>query len=372
MKKLFTLLFVSVTILCIGQTKQTTTSQTKPIPKTETIKKNGWEILSIDGFPYYAIFYDDFTSSKSASSWNLLHGESSTTIENNTLKFHLASIGRIRTPLIYWPIPYNSDFEIKTVVDIKSNALYEGIIFGFKDNVNYSSITFSAENKMLVYEKIENGITTEDDEAHNIYLVDYTDNEVRLIKKDGKMKVFFNGVEGYEIKNTKMSGNLVGLMAGGTVEMNEASFKSFYVEIGVQPSAGFENISKLNTIKVKSNNGVFSVPVELNGVLKMDFIFDSGASDISISPDIALTLIKAGTIKNEDWLPGAYYSFADGSTAKSERFKLHSVKIGNKVIKNATCSISNSINSPMLLGQSVLSKFGKYSFDNKQKILTIE
>ena len=131
--------------------------------------------------------------------------------------------------------------------------------------------------------------------------------------------MFFNGVEGYEIKNANISENNFGLIAGGTEAMNDAYFKSFFVEIGIQTSnAGFKNTSKLNTIKLKSNYGVFSVPVELNGVLKIDFIFDSGASDISISPDIALTLLKAGTIKKEDWLPGAYYSFADGSTAKSQ------------------------------------------------------
>jgi aspartyl protease family protein len=51
---------------------------------------------------------------------------------------------------------------------------------------------------------------------------------------------------------------------------------------------------------------------------------------------------------------------------------LSSIKIGNKVIRNVNCSISNSINSPMLLGQSVLSRFGKYTFDNKNQRLIID
>ena len=123
---------------------------------------------------------------------------------------------------------------------------------------------------------------------------------------------------------------------------------------------------------VKQKGGVYEVPIELNGVLKIDFIFDSGASEVSISPDIALTLIKTGTLTEKDWLPGAYYSFADGSSAKSERFILRSVKIGDKIIYDVTCSISNSINAPILLGQSVLSKFGKYTFDNQKKKLIIE
>jgi len=127
-----------------------------------------------------------------------------------------------------------------------------------------------------------------------------------------------------------------------------------------------------NEILLKKSGGVYKVPVELNGVLKMDFIFDSGAADVSISSDVALTLLRTGTIMDADWLPGAYYRFADGSIAKSARFILRSVKVGNKTINNVTCSISNSINAPMLLGQSVLSKFGKYTFDYNAGKLILE
>jgi uncharacterized protein (TIGR02145 family) len=132
---------------------------------------------------------------------------------------------------------------------------------------------------------------------------------------------------------------------------------------------------KTNTeIYLKRAGGVYEVPVELNGVLKIDFVFDSGASEVSISPDVAMTLMRAKTIKESDWLPGQYYTFADGSSAKSVRFKLSSVKIGNKIIYDVNCSISNSIEAPMLLGQSALKKFGKYTFDyeNEKLIFGIE
>jgi aspartyl protease family protein len=127
-----------------------------------------------------------------------------------------------------------------------------------------------------------------------------------------------------------------------------------------------------NVVRVKKKHGVYAVPVIINGVLKIDFIFDSGASDVSISPDIALTLYKTETIKDDDWLEGVYYKFADGSTAKSSRFILHSIKIGNKTLYNVECSISNSIDAPMLLGQSCLSRLGKYTFDNVNQTLVIE
>ncbi len=128
-----------------------------------------------------------------------------------------------------------------------------------------------------------------------------------------------------------------------------------------------------NTITmVKMQSGTYEVPVVLNGVLKISFIFDSGASDISISPDVALTLMRTGTIKESDFIGTQKYRFADGSTATSRVFILHSIKIGNKEVKEVTASISSTLSAPMLLGQSVLQRFGKFTIDNANHTITIE
>jgi hypothetical protein len=57
---------------------------------------------------------------------------------------------------------------------------------------------------------------------------------------------------------------------------------------------------------------------------------------------------------------------------ESARFKSHFVEIGTKTAYNVTCSIANSIEAPMLLGQSVLSQFGKYTFDYRTERLIIK
>jgi predicted aspartyl protease len=117
---------------------------------------------------------------------------------------------------------------------------------------------------------------------------------------------------------------------------------------------------------------VYEVFTKLNNVLTIAFILDSGASEVSITPDVALTLIRTGTIKQEDWLEGKIYRFADGSTAKSDRFMLRNIQIGNYTIPNVSVSISNSIEAPLLLGQNVLSRLGKISIDFRNNILCVE
>ena len=121
-----------------------------------------------------------------------------------------------------------------------------------------------------------------------------------------------------------------------------------------------------------SQGGVYEIPVELNGVLKISFIFDSGASDVSISPDVALTLMRTGTITDNDYIGQQRYVFADGSTAVSDVFYLQEVKVGDYTIKKVRASISNTLEAPMLLGQTVMQRMGKFSIDNNNHTLIIE
>lgn len=204
-------------------------------------------------------------------------------------------------------------------------------------------------------------------------------NILTVKKKKNKISFYVNGSLVHSKDFEPFFGNGVGFGCEApqnasfdylTVKQDKKNKTSEYVYETKRENKGYTTLK--TEVKLKKSGGVYEVPVELNGVLKIDFIFDSGASDVSISPDVALTLIKTGTIKESDWLPGAYYKFADGTTAKSMRFKLKSVKIGDKVVYDVTCSISNSLDAPMLLGQSVLKKFGKYTFDYKNEKLIIE
>jgi predicted aspartyl protease len=129
---------------------------------------------------------------------------------------------------------------------------------------------------------------------------------------------------------------------------------------------------KTAPIKLKFQNGVYLVPVNLNNTLSIDFVLDLGASDVSISPDIFLVLYRAGTISESDFIGSQSYQFADGTIAKSSVFNIKSIQIGDREIKNIRASISNSLDAPLLLGQSALKKLDSYRIDNFQKVLIIE
>ena len=132
------------------------------------------------------------------------------------------------------------------------------------------------------------------------------------------------------------------------------------------------NTNNSNVIPMIKKGGVYEVPVVINGALKLNFIFDSGASDVSISSDVALTLLRTGTITESDFIGTNTYTFADGISAKSPTFNIKEIKIGNRTIYNVKASISNSIDAPLLLGQSLLNRLGKVTIDYTNNAIVIQ
>jgi len=124
-------------------------------------------------------------------------------------------------------------------------------------------------------------------------------------------------------------------------------------------------------IPLESKGGVYTLPVLIDRVLILHFILDTGAAEVNIPADVALTLIRAGTIKDpDDFLPGAAYTLADGTTIKSFRFTLRSLTLGSRHITNVPASIGE-VASPLLLGQSFLKRLGMWSMDSQRHVLVL-
>lgn len=124
-------------------------------------------------------------------------------------------------------------------------------------------------------------------------------------------------------------------------------------------------------VKMEKVNGVFQIPVEVNGV-KMYFIFDTGASIISISETEANFLWKQGKLTRDDIRGTANFSDANGDISEGTIIVLTTVKIGGRVLKNVEASVVHNLNAPLLFGQSALGKFGKISIDNNRGEITFE
>jgi len=127
-----------------------------------------------------------------------------------------------------------------------------------------------------------------------------------------------------------------------------------------------------NRVQMTKIGNLYEVPVELNGVLKIKFLLDTGASDVFISPDVLLTLSRSGTLKETDFAGTSIYNFANGKTEECKRYMLKAIKVGNREVLNIVCAVANNINVDMLLGQSFLKRLGSYKIDNATSQLILE
>ncbi len=114
----------------------------------------------------------------------------------------------------------------------------------------------------------------------------------------------------------------------------------------------------------------YRIPCSVNG-LSLDFILDTGADQVSISLSEALKMIKTGVIDKNDLLNTEYYQLANGELVEGTTLIIRELKIGGLTIKNVEASIVHSLNAPLLLGQSALSKLGKITIDYKKNELII-
>jgi clan AA aspartic protease (TIGR02281 family) len=123
------------------------------------------------------------------------------------------------------------------------------------------------------------------------------------------------------------------------------------------------------TITMEKYAGVYMIPCKVNG-LKLKFVFDTGASDVSISLTEAIFMLKNGFLNESDIGNRINYSMANGDISQGTIINLKELEIGGIKLYNVKASIAHELSAPLLLGQSVISRLGKIQMDgNKLTIL---
>ena len=117
-----------------------------------------------------------------------------------------------------------------------------------------------------------------------------------------------------------------------------------------------------NVIPIIKKGGVYHIPCTING-LKMNFVFDTGASDVSISITEALFMLKNGYLKESELVGTEYYRLANGEISEGTKIILKNIEIGNQTIYNVEASIVHNLDAPLLLGQSAIKRLGNYTFN---------
>lgn len=153
------------------------------------------------------------------------------------------------------------------------------------------------------------------------------------------------------------------------IEEYEAKHAAYLKEFELAMPEKEETVTE---IAVKRNSGgTFEIPCDING-LPLQMIFDTGASDVTISSVEANFMFKNGYLAEKDIKGKRYYQVANGQINEGTVITLREVKIGDAVLHNVDASVVKSQKAPLLLGQSAMERFGTITIDNQNNKLIIK
>jgi clan AA aspartic protease (TIGR02281 family) len=116
-------------------------------------------------------------------------------------------------------------------------------------------------------------------------------------------------------------------------------------------------------VELSRDNGIYRLPVLVNGTLVQDFVLDTGASEVQIPLTVFRRLVAAGSIDRRDRLDDDIITQADGIPQLSERVRLRSITVGGITCRNVEATIGTET-AMSLLGQSFLARFRESKIDN--------
>jgi clan AA aspartic protease (TIGR02281 family) len=131
-----------------------------------------------------------------------------------------------------------------------------------------------------------------------------------------------------------------------------------------------QSAAATDVIAMTRHGGIFTVPAEINGAARLDFIIDSGSTDVVLPAEAIVVMLRTGLLSENDFIGHAGYRLADGSVLVSPRFKLREVRIGNHAVYDVTASVGEVEGLP-LLGESYLSRVSSWAIDNNRHDLVL-
>lgn len=143
-------------------------------------------------------------------------------------------------------------------------------------------------------------------------------------------------------------------------------------EFGKESSSNARQNKETVTTEVPftKEDGICKVKCKIND-LPLHFVFDTGASDVTLSMVEATFMMKNGYLSKKDVVGSQQYMDANGNVSVGTVISLRSVNFGELELNNIRASVVRNQKAPLLLGQSVLSRLGKIEIDNSKHVLKI-
>lgn len=148
-------------------------------------------------------------------------------------------------------------------------------------------------------------------------------------------------------------------------------YKSIF-ETEIEDKMQATSVYEEQTVEIpfSKEDGVCKVKCAINN-LPLYFVFDTGASDVSLSSVEATFMMKNGYLKSSDVIGKQNYMMANGEISAGTVINLRNVNFGGLDLDNIRAFVVHNQTAPLLLGQSILSRLGSIEIDNAKRVLRI-
>jgi len=163
--------------------------------------------------------------------------------------------------------------------------------------------------------------------------------------------------------------NLRGEQLDSLIAAYNKSAQARVMAFRLQPD---EHVRQQRVVEVPftSANGVTKVDCTING-LPLNFIFDTGAGNVTISQTEADFMFKNGYLSQRDIVGTQRFRTADGNLSVGTVVMLSHINFGGLELTGVKASVVGNQKAPLLLGQTVLKQLGKIEIDNERRVLKI-
>ena len=121
-------------------------------------------------------------------------------------------------------------------------------------------------------------------------------------------------------------------------------------------------------VKMQKDGSIYKIPCTVNG-LRMKFVFDTGASNVSLSLTEANFMLENDYITKNDIIGMGKSTIANGSIVENTKINIREIEIGGIILKNVEAVVIHGFEAPLLLGQSAIEKLGKIQISGDELII---
>lgn len=106
------------------------------------------------------------------------------------------------------------------------------------------------------------------------------------------------------------------------------------------------------------------------GSLVQIWLFDTGATDLLITNEMAETLKEEKVIGDENYLGIGEYEMANGVVDSCKKYRINNIRIGHFSIDNVIVAVSEK-GKRIIAGKALFNKFARWTLNNEENNLIL-